>query len=52
LQQSEQIVNLYGRSIGAAFAHRFLPGSNGGLYGWEKVQHLSAVTCAKYTSGP
>ena len=26
LRQDEHIVNLYGRSIGSAFAHRFLPG--------------------------
>lgn len=39
LHQHEHIVNLYGRSIGAAFAHRFLPGSKGGLYAWEKVRH-------------
>src|ERR1700736_1535753 len=43
LRQGEHIVNLYGRSLGAAFAHRFLPGSKGGLYAWEKVRHLSAV---------
>jgi DNA primase len=30
--------NLYGRSAGAAPPHRFLPGSKGGLYGWEKVR--------------
>ena len=29
LSHHEQIVNLYGRSIGAAFAHRFLAGSKG-----------------------
>lgn len=39
LGQDEHIVNLYGRSISAAFAHRFLPGSKGGLYGWEKLRH-------------
>ena len=38
LRQGEHIVNLYGRSIGAAFAHRFLPGCKGGLYAWEKVR--------------
>ena len=38
LRQDEHIVNLYGRSIGTAFAHRFLPGSKGGLYAWEKVR--------------
>ena len=43
LRQGEHIVNLYGRSIGAAFAHRFLPGSKGGLYAWEKVRHCSEV---------
>jgi DNA primase len=30
--------NLYGRSTGAATPHRFLPGSKGGLYAWEKVR--------------
>jgi DNA primase len=43
LRQGEHIVNLYGRSIGAAFAHRFLPGAKGGLYAWEKVRHCSEV---------
>jgi DNA primase len=43
LRQSKQIANLYGRSIGAAFAHRFLPGNKGGLYAWEKVWHCPAV---------
>jgi DNA primase len=43
LRQGGHIVNLYGRSIGAAFAHRFLPGSKGGLYAWEKVQHCPRV---------
>ena len=43
LRQGEHIINLYGRSVCAAFAHRFLPGSKGGLYGWDKVRHLSAV---------
>ena len=43
LRQDEHIVNLYGRSIGAAFAHRFLPGTKGGLYAWEKVRHCSEV---------
>ena len=36
--------NLYGRSISAsAPAHRFLPGSKGGLYSWEQVQRLPEV---------
>jgi DNA primase len=43
LYQGEQIVNLYGRSVGAAFAHRFLPGTKGGLYAWEKVRHCPEV---------
>jgi DNA primase len=43
LQQGERIVNLYGRSIGSAFAHRFLSGSKGGLYAWEKVRNCSEV---------
>ena len=31
--------NLYGRSISAsAPPHRFLPGSKGGLYGWDQVR--------------
>jgi DNA primase len=40
---SGRIVNLYGRSIGAAFAHRFLPGPKGGLYNWEQVRHCPQV---------
>jgi DNA primase len=43
LRQGEHIINLYGRSIGAAFAHRFLPGTKGGLYAWEKVRHCPEV---------
>ena len=41
--QSGRVGNLYGRSITAAVAHRFLPGSKGGLYAWESVQHCSEV---------
>jgi DNA primase len=41
--QDGRVVNLYGRSIGSAFAHRFLPGSKGGLYAWEQVQQCSEV---------
>lgn len=37
------VVNLYGRSIGTAFAHRFLPGSKGGLFAWESVRQFSTV---------
>jgi DNA primase len=43
LRHGQHIVNLYGRSLGAAFAHRFLPGSKGGLYAWEKARHYSEI---------
>jgi DNA primase len=36
--QGGRVINLYGRSIAAAFRHRFLFGSKGGLYAWEQVQ--------------
>ena len=36
-----QIVNLYGRSIGAAFPHRLLPRPKGGLFAWETVSRFS-----------
>ncbi len=36
--QDGRIVNLYGRSTGIAFAHRFLPGSKGGLFAWESAR--------------
>ena len=35
--------NLYGRSIGNAAAHRFLPGAKGGLYAWDRVKHCPEV---------
>ena len=41
--QAGRVINLYGRSITAAFAHRFLHGSKGGLYAWEQVQHCPEV---------
>jgi len=41
--QGGRVVNLYGRSIAAAFAHRFLSGSKGGLYVWEQVQNCPEV---------
>jgi DNA primase len=41
--QGNRIVNLYGRSIGTAFAHRFLPGSKGDLVAWETVRQFSSV---------
>jgi DNA primase catalytic core len=42
-RQHGQIVNLYGRSIGTAFAHRLLPRSKGGLFAWESVRSSSTV---------
>ena len=41
--QGGRVINLYGRSIAAAFAHQFLPGSKGGLYAWEQVQQCPEV---------
>src|SRR6267154_1844352 len=41
--QGGRVVNLYGRSIAAAFAHRFLPGSRGGLFAWESVRQFPTV---------
>ncbi|HEY1161148.1 MAG TPA: CHC2 zinc finger domain-containing protein [Terracidiphilus sp.] len=36
--------NLYGRSLSpSAPPHRFLPGSKGGLYGWEQVRRSADV---------
>src|SRR5713101_4419691 len=42
-RQHGQIVNLYGRSIGAAFPHRLLPRPKGGLFAWESVSRFSTV---------
>ncbi len=42
-RQQGQIVNLYGRSIGAAFPHRLLPRPKGGLFAWESVSQFPAV---------
>ena len=42
-RQRGQIVNLYGRSIGAAFPHRLLPRSKGGLFAWKIVSRFSTV---------
>ncbi|MGH9671130.1 MAG: CHC2 zinc finger domain-containing protein [Terriglobales bacterium] len=42
-RQQNQIVNLYGRSIGAAFPHRLLPRSKGGLFAWESISQFSTV---------
>ena len=35
--------NLYGRSIGDAAPHRFLPGGKGGLYAWEQVRQCQEI---------
>jgi DNA primase len=37
------VVNLYGRSIGAAPAHRFLPRPKGGLFSWETVKTFARL---------
>src|SRR5499427_7486815 len=42
-RQHGHIVNLYGRSIGAAFPHRLLPRSKGGLFAWELVSDYSSI---------
>jgi len=42
-RQDGRVVNLYGRSIGDTFAHRFLPGPKGGLVAWESVRQFSNV---------
>jgi DNA primase len=36
-------LNLYGRSIGTAPAHRFLPRPKGGLFAWESVRGFPRV---------
>jgi DNA primase len=41
--QDGRIVNLYGRSLGDTFVHRFLPGFRGGLFAWESVRQFSTV---------
>ncbi len=35
--------NLYGRSIGNAAPHRFLPGGKGGLYRWHQVRQCAQI---------
>jgi DNA primase len=42
-RQHGPIINLYGRSIGAAFPHRLLPRSKGGLFAWDSVRRHPAV---------
>ena len=39
-RQQGRVINLYGRSIGAAFPHRLLPRSKGGLFAWESQRVL------------
>jgi len=41
--ENSRIVNLYGRSIGPAFEHRFLTGSKGELVAWETVRQFPSV---------
>jgi len=41
--QQGRVINLYGRSIGAAFPHRLLPRSKGGLFAWQSVSVFSTV---------
>ena len=42
-RQHGQVVNLYGRSIGAPFPHRLLARSKGGLFAGESVSQFSTV---------
>src|SRR6202158_4188904 len=42
-RQQGRVMNLYGRSVGAAFPHRLLPRSKGGLFAWESVSTFSTV---------
>jgi len=42
-RQEGRTINLYGRSIGAAFPHRLLPRSKGGLFAWESVSAYSSI---------
>ena len=37
------VVNLYGRSLGDTFPHRFLPGGKGDLFAWESVRQFPTV---------
>jgi DNA primase len=36
-------MNLYGRSVGRSYPHRFLPGGKGGLYGWRQVRSCQQI---------
>ena len=46
-RQQGRILSFYGRSIGAAFPHRLLPRSKGGLFAWESVGRFSRVILAE-----
>src|SRR6266571_5082039 len=50
LGQPGPLVNLYGRSIGAAFPHRLLPRPKGGLFAWDSVRCCSTVILVERTS--
>jgi DNA primase len=41
--QQGRVINLYGRSIGGAFPHRFLPRPKGDLFAWESVNQFSTI---------
>ncbi len=41
--QDGRVVNLYGRSVAATFAHRFLPAPKGGLFAWESVRRFPSA---------
>jgi DNA primase len=41
--QQGRVTNLYGRSIGTAFPHRFLPRSKSSLFAWESVRQSSTI---------
>jgi DNA primase len=43
LRRQGHILNLYGRSVGAAFPHRLLPRAKGGLFAWDAVRGCDAV---------
>ena len=42
-REQGRALNLYGRSLGTAPAHRFLPCPKGGLFAWESVRDLPRV---------
>ena len=42
-REQGRTLNLYGRSLGTAPAHRFLPRPKGGLFAWESVRDFPRV---------